>query len=187
MSAKRCGRSWLYKVGTLLKTPARHSPFYKPDALCATWPKIGFFSFLSRADNSIKILSAKRPASIYIPFLWNWFTLVLLLLNWTFIFISITKFCSFSSHTSDTKVKFSGRLFVNLHSKPWLMRTRARMGPLHPLCVVRRNSKGTFKVKGTRHVHFVVFFFNLLDIKSSPVIISKFYTVRILPLCVQQL
>jgi hypothetical protein len=28
----------------------------------------------------------------------------------------------------------------------------------------------------------ICFFFNLLDVKSSPVIISKFYTIRILPL-----
>jgi hypothetical protein len=46
MSAKWCGRSWLHKVGTLLKTPTRHSPFYKSDALCSTWPKITFAKFV---------------------------------------------------------------------------------------------------------------------------------------------
>jgi hypothetical protein len=36
---EECQLKGLHKVGTLLKTPAQHSPFYKPDAFCATRPK----------------------------------------------------------------------------------------------------------------------------------------------------
>jgi hypothetical protein len=37
---KLCQLKGLHKVGTLLKMPVRHSPFYKPNALCATQPNI---------------------------------------------------------------------------------------------------------------------------------------------------
>jgi hypothetical protein len=56
MSAKRCGRSWLHKVRTLLKTPALHSPFYKPDAVCANRPKICFQNNNWVFDNCIEAI-----------------------------------------------------------------------------------------------------------------------------------